>query len=65
MYTHAMARPATGQTPTRGIRVPTDLWDAAKAKAAAEGRTVTEVIVSFLRWYVAGPPGPDDRPPKS
>jgi hypothetical protein len=33
-------------------RVPDELWDAAKAKAAAEGRTVTDVVVEGLRRYV-------------
>lgn len=47
-----MARPATGKTPIRGIRVPDDLWAAAKEEAAAEGRSLTDVIVSDLHRYV-------------
>lgn len=51
-----MARPATGKTPVRGIRVPDGLWAAAQEKAAAEGRTMTDVVTDYLRRYVATPP---------
>lgn len=47
-----MARPATGKTPLRNIRVPDELWNAAMAEAKAEGRTLTDVIVSDLHRYV-------------
>ena len=47
-----MARPATGKTPLRNIRVPDDLWQAAKAEAAAEGRSLTDVILGDLHRYV-------------
>jgi hypothetical protein len=47
-----MARPATGKTPLRNIRVPDDLWEAAKEEAAAEGRTLTDVILRDLHRYV-------------
>lgn len=47
-----MARPATGKTPIRGIRVPKDLWEAAQEEAAVEGRTVTDVILGDLHRYV-------------
>lgn len=47
-----MARPATGKTPLRNVRVPDDLWAAAKAEAKEEGRTLTDVIVSDLHRYV-------------
>lgn len=40
-------------TPIRSVRVPDDLWVAVKAKATAEGTTVTQVIVRALRRYVA------------
>jgi hypothetical protein len=50
-----MARPATGETPSRNVRVPDEIWKAAQEKAAAQGRTMTEVIVSYLRRYVAAP----------
>jgi predicted DNA binding CopG/RHH family protein len=45
-------RPATGQTPLRNIRVPDDLWTAAKQKAAAEGTTLSAVLVACLKRYV-------------
>lgn len=48
-----MGRPATGKTPVRNVRVPDGLWNAAKAKAAEEGRTITDVIVSALHRYVS------------
>lgn len=51
-----MGRPATGETRARNVRVPDGLWNAVKAKAAAEGRTVTDVIVSALHRYVASQP---------
>jgi predicted DNA binding CopG/RHH family protein len=40
------------KTPRRTIRVPDELWDAVKAKAADEGTTVTDVIVRCLRAYL-------------
>jgi hypothetical protein len=47
-----MARPATGKTPLRNVRVPDELWNAAMAEAKAEGRSLTDVIVSDLHRYV-------------
>jgi hypothetical protein len=47
-----VARPATGKTPVKNIRVPQELWDAAKNEAAAEGRTLTDVILGDLHRYV-------------
>jgi len=38
-------------TPPRSIRVPDDVWDAAKAKAAERGETVTDAVVRFLTRY--------------
>jgi len=56
-----MGRPATGKTPVRNVRVPDGLWEAAKKRAAAEGRTITDVIVSALHRYVSAPaPREDD-----
>ena len=40
-------------TPVRHVRVADPLWDAAKAKAGSEYRTVADVIVECLRRYVA------------
>ena len=50
-----MARPKTGETPKHNIRVPDPLWKAAVEKAQAEGRTITDVIVTALHRYVASP----------
>ncbi|MFE9936350.1 hypothetical protein [Streptomyces hirsutus] len=61
-----MARPATGKTPNRNVRVPDALWEAAKERAASEGRTVTDVIVSALHRYVSAPRAErDGQPPAS
>jgi len=51
-----MARPATGKTPNRNVRVPDEIWQGAQQRAAAEGRTLSDVIVSYLRRYGAGRP---------
>jgi predicted DNA binding CopG/RHH family protein len=44
--------PNAPKTPTRTIRVSTDLWMAVKDKAAIENRTVTDVIVEALKAYI-------------
>ena len=43
---------AEGKTPHRTIRVEDDLWRAARDKARAEGRTVSDVIRDRLKRYV-------------
>jgi hypothetical protein len=48
--------PNQPKTLVRGIRVDGDLWRAAQAKAEAEGRTITGVIVDYLKRYVSTPP---------
>jgi hypothetical protein len=48
--------PNQPKTPNRAIRVETVLWRAAQEKARAEGRTLTGVIVAYLRRYVSTPP---------
>jgi len=60
-----MPRPKTGETPIRNVRVPDGVWEAVKAKAAAEGRTITDVVVTALHRYAATPPktGEDEPPP--
>ena len=50
------AMPNQPKTPVRGIRVDEDLWRAAQHKAAAEGRTLTAVLVAYLKRYVSSPP---------
>lgn len=42
------------QTPTRNVRVPDEVWAAAKARAEAEDTTVTAVIVRTLIRYGKG-----------
>lgn len=44
--------PNQPKTPQRTIRVPDDLWQAAKEKAKRRGETVTEVLVAALKRYV-------------
>lgn len=39
-------------TPPRSVRIDDALWTAAKAKAAEEGRSVSDVVVAALRRYV-------------
>lgn len=39
-------------TPNRTVRVPDELWEAAKRKAADRGETVTAVILRALTRYV-------------
>lgn len=49
-------RPATGETPVTNFRIPKRIAQAAKEKAAAEGRTLTDVVVAYLRRYISTPP---------
>lgn len=48
--------PNQPKTPVRGIRVEDELWRAAQDKAKTEGRTMTDVLVAYLKRYVAAPP---------
>lgn len=41
-------------TMPRSLRIPTGLWDAAVAKAKADGTTVTAVVIAALERYVRG-----------
>ena len=50
-----MPRPATGKTPVRNLRVPSDIWRAAQEKAGREGRTLTDVLVAYLKRYISTP----------
>lgn len=52
-HTDQMGRPATGKTPLRNFRAPNDVWDPAMARAHSEGRTLTDVLVAFLKEYGA------------
>lgn len=39
------------KTPIHGFRIPDDLWEAVKRKAADEDVTVTEIVIRLLtRW---------------
>jgi len=40
------------KTPKRGVRIPDELWEAVKRKAADRGETVTAVILRALQRYV-------------
>lgn len=42
-----------GKTPLRNFRCDDQMWFTAKAIAQAEGRTLTEVLVTFLEGYIA------------
>lgn len=44
--------PKPTHTPPRSVRVDEALWEAAKARAAERGETVTDVIARALRRYV-------------
>jgi predicted HicB family RNase H-like nuclease len=39
-------------TPNRTVRVPDELWEAAKRRAADRDETVTDVIIRALTRYV-------------
>ena len=41
-----------GETTPRAIRIPDDLWEAALAKAEANGDTVSDVVRRALERYV-------------
>jgi hypothetical protein len=38
-------------TTPRSVRVPDEVWAAAKVEAARRGETVTDAVVRFLRRY--------------
>ncbi len=44
--------PNQPKTPNHTVRIAAPLWDAAKAKAAERGETVTDVLVRALERYV-------------
>lgn len=46
--------PNKPKTPISGFRIPEDVKAAAMERAAAEGKTLTEVVVSHLRRYGKG-----------
>ena len=44
--------PNAPKTPTRTVRVSDELWFAAKDKAIAQEKTVTDVIIAALQAFV-------------
>lgn len=58
-------QPRPGVTP-RQVRVPDDLWHAARATAARRGETVADILRQALETYVTNnnesAPAPRDRP---
>ena len=48
-----------GPTPVRTVRIPDDVWEAAKAEADRRDETVTDAILRSLRRY--GKPTPPER----
>jgi hypothetical protein len=42
-------------TPLRHMRIPDELWDAAMAKADAEGTSVSDVVRELLSRWVKRP----------
>lgn len=47
-----MARPKTGVTPVRNLRVPDDIWNIALKIARRKGETITSVITDALKRYI-------------
>lgn len=45
--------PNQPKTPIRGVRVPDELWEAARATAEERGETVSDVVRRALEAYVA------------
>lgn len=46
-------RPKTGETPIRHVRVEDGLWGQIAEIAAAEGKSVTAVVIDALKRHVA------------
>lgn len=54
-----MEVPNQPATPTHSVRVPDDLWDAAKRVAADKGETMTAMVLRLLRREVRDHPTGD------
>lgn len=52
--------PNQPSTPKHGVRVPDELWRAAKRVACDRGETLTGVIIRALERYVRAHPLPPD-----
>lgn len=44
--------PNAPKTPSRNIRITNELWLSAQAKAAKEGKSISEIVRSALEKYV-------------
>jgi predicted HicB family RNase H-like nuclease len=44
--------PNKPKTPTTNFRIPAYIKEPAQAKAAAEGKTLTDVVLDLLRDYI-------------
>jgi excinuclease UvrABC nuclease subunit len=49
-------RKTRGELLVQSVRIHHDLWRAARAKAKAEGRSLSDVLDAYLRRYVSTPP---------
>jgi predicted HicB family RNase H-like nuclease len=49
---HDGAMPNQPKTPHKSFRIPPDLYAAAQAKAALQGRTLTDVVKELLQRFV-------------
>lgn len=48
-----IGRPPTGQMPPHQYRLESDIYAECKAKAANQGKTLSEVIREYLLWWLA------------
>jgi hypothetical protein len=46
--------PNQPKTPQRSVRVPDDVWQAAKVRPDEEGRTLSDVVRASLESYAKG-----------
>jgi predicted HicB family RNase H-like nuclease len=49
---HHGSMPNQPKTPHKSFRIPPELYSAAQAKAARQGRTLTDVVKELLQNYV-------------
>lgn len=55
MGSRAVSKPRGGKyAPTHSVRVEPEIWDAAAARAAAEGYTMSNVMHMFIEGYASG-----------
>jgi hypothetical protein len=53
-----MARPKTGVTPVRNVRIADEVWQPALAKARSRHETITSIVEQALRDYIADTSAP-------